>query len=140
MRTSGHLQVLQTKTKKYFEEGAFFGASSFFNWFLCKRKEALKMKQKIKELTENQKMTIQLLLGTFMALFGVALLIASFVVPPLGIIDSSILAALGEVLTFSGSLIGIDYTYKYKRLKFEDEQRRKYNTDNGGSADNQSDA
>lgn len=98
------------------------------------------MKQKIKELTENQKMTIQLLLGTFMALFGVALLIASFVVPPLGIIDSSILAALGEVLTFSGSLIGIDYTYKYKRLKFEDEQRRKYNTDNGGSADNQPDA
>ena len=97
------------------------------------------MKQKIKELTENQKMTIQLWLGVILVLFGVTMLIASFVVPPLGIIHSSVLAAIGEVFTFAGALIGLDYTYHYKRLKFEDEQRHKYNSDNGDSADNQSD-
>lgn len=80
------------------------------------------MKQRIKELTENQKMTIQLWLGTVLCLFGVCMLIASFSVPPLGIVDSSILAAVGEVFTFSGALIGIDYTYKYKRFKIEDER------------------
>lgn len=101
------------------------------------------MKQRIKELTENQKMTIQLWLGTVLCLFGVSMLIASFAVPPLGIVDSSILAAVGEVFTFSGALIGIDYTYKYKRFKIEDErvkggyERNKNNTDTGNNTDDE---
>lgn len=80
------------------------------------------MKQRIKELTENQKMTIQLWLGAVLTIFGIILLMVSFYVPPLGVIDASVLAAVGEVFTFSGALIGIDYTYKYKRFKIEDEQ------------------
>lgn len=80
------------------------------------------MKQKIKELTENQKMTIQLWLGAVLTIFGIILLMVSFCVPPLGVIDASVLAAVGEVFTFSGALIGIDYTYKYKRFKIEDER------------------
>ena len=84
------------------------------------------MKRILKVISPEQKMTIQLWLGTLLCIFGVALLIASFAVPPLGIIDSSILAAVGEVFTFSGALIGIDYTYKYKRYKYEDEYERKH--------------
>ena len=42
------------------------------------------------------------------------LLTSGFIVPPLGIIDNSVLVAFGEVMTFAGGLIGIDYTYKYK--------------------------
>lgn len=80
------------------------------------------MKQRIKELTENQKMTIQLWLGAVLTIFGIILLMVSFCVPPLGVIDASVLAAVGEVFTFSGALIGIDYTYKYKRFKIEDER------------------
>lgn len=83
------------------------------------------MKQKIKELTENQKMTIQLWLGAALTIFGIILLMVSFCVPPLGVIDASVLAAVGEVFTFSGALIGIDYTYKYKRFKIEDERFEK---------------
>lgn len=80
------------------------------------------MKQRINELTENQKMTIQLWLGAVLTIFGIILLMVSFCVPPLGVIDASVLAAVGEVFTFSGALIGIDYTYKYKRFKIKDER------------------
>ena len=104
------------------------------------------MKQRIKELTENQKMTIQLWLGAVLTIFGIILLMVSFYVPPLGVIDASVLAAVGEVFTFSGALIGIDYTYKYKRFKIEDERferkdrEPRYEVSSDDIADNQSDA
>lgn len=48
-------------------------------------------------------------------LTGVGLLIAGFIVPPLGAIDPSVLVAFGEALTWVGAIIGIDYKYKYKQ-------------------------
>ena len=48
---------------------------------------------------------------------GVVLLFSAFWVPPLGIIHESILVAFGEILTFSGAFIDIDYTYRYKLLQ-----------------------
>ena len=63
------------------------------------------------------KANIQLILGFTLAIFGMALLILSFFVPPMGIIDASVLAAIGEVFTFSGALIGIDYHYKARRFE-----------------------
>ena len=35
--------------------------------------------------------------------------------PILIVIDSSVLIAFGEILTFVGSLVGIDYHYKYRQ-------------------------
>jgi len=58
--------------------------------------------------------TIQLTTAVALCTFGCALLIAGFIVPPLGEIHHSVLIAFGEILTFSGSLIGIDYKYRYK--------------------------
>ena len=75
-------------------------------------------KRKIKPLSLHQKMTIQLWLGVCLVVVGVLLLWTSFFVHPLGIIDSSVLAAVGEVFTFAGALIGIDYTYKYKVIRY----------------------
>jgi hypothetical protein len=60
------------------------------------------------------KLSIQLGLSVLLVLFGIGLLIASFIVPPTGVIDSSVLVAYGETLTFVGALIGVDYSYKYK--------------------------
>ncbi len=57
---------------------------------------------------------LQLILSVVVCGFGCALLVAGFVLPPAGIIDSSVLVAFGETLTFAGSLIGIDYRYKSK--------------------------
>ena len=42
------------------------------------------------------------------------LLLAGFMTPPVAEIHHSVLSAFGEILTFSGSLIGIDYHYKYR--------------------------
>lgn len=88
------------------------------------------MKQKIKPINNEQKMTIQLWLGVALAIFGVILIIASFLCPPMGVIDASVLAAIGEVFTFSGSILGIDYHYKYKRFQAEYSEREEYNSDN----------
>ena len=57
---------------------------------------------------------IQLMTAVVMCSFGSAMLTAGFVIPPLGEIHHSVLIAFGEILTFSGSLIGIDYKYRYK--------------------------
>ena len=46
--------------------------------------------------------------------FGCIMLVAGFVIQPVGEIHHSVLIAFGEILTFSGSLIGIDYKYRYK--------------------------
>ena len=62
----------------------------------------------------KDKINTQLWLGVAIALAGIALLFWGMVTPPGGVIDSSVLVAFGEVATFSGSLIGIDYRYRYK--------------------------
>ena len=86
-------------------------------------------------------MTIQLWLGVFLAVVGVALLWTGLFMPPLGEIHASVLTALGEVFTFSGSIIGIDYSYKVKQFKYltkndDDEENTTddniYNDDNNG--------
>ena len=62
----------------------------------------------------KRKLTIQLLCAVSIIIIGCTLLIAGFVVPPLGVIDGSVLIAFGEILTFVGALFGIDYHYKCK--------------------------
>ena len=57
---------------------------------------------------------IQLTTAIALCVFGCTMLVAGFVVPPIGEIHHSLLIAFGEILTFSGSLIGIDYKYRYR--------------------------
>ena len=63
---------------------------------------------------EQRMKKVQLILAVSLCVFGGILLIAGFCCPPLGEIHHSVLIAFGEILTFSGSLIGIDYKYRYK--------------------------
>ena len=74
--------------------------------------------KRFKTISLKEKMTIQLWLGVFLAVVGVALLCAGFFAPPLAQIHPSILTALGEIFTFSGALIGVDYHYKFKTIKY----------------------
>lgn len=60
------------------------------------------------------KKEFQLGIAVLLTVVGCGLLIAGFCVPPLGEIHPSILVGLGEILTFVGSIIGIDYNYKSK--------------------------
>lgn len=63
---------------------------------------------------EAKKLTAQFVLACIIVFVGLGLLVAGFFLPPLATIDSSVLIAWGEVATFAGSLIGVDYHYKYK--------------------------
>ena len=64
-----------------------------------------------------KKSLLQLIFATAMCIFGCALLVAGLALPHAGVIDSSLLVAYGETLTFAGSLIGIDYHYRYRQKK-----------------------
>ena len=75
-------------------------------------------------LTQRQKMTLEFLFGFICALIGIGLLWVSLFIPPVGIIDASVLAAVGEVLTFSGALVGIDYSYRFKHFKLENDRQK----------------
>lgn len=65
-------------------------------------------------MSNNAKLNLQLITAVILVLIGCGLLIAGFIVNPLGIIDGSVLTAFGESCTFAGALFGIDYTYRYK--------------------------
>ena len=73
---------------------------------------------RLRPLSIKEKMTIQLWLGVILASMGIIMLWIGLFLPPMGIIHASILTAFGEVSTFSGALIGIDYSYKYKTIKY----------------------
>ena len=60
------------------------------------------------------KKNFQLFTAVAMCSFGGALLLAGFLCPPLGEIHPSVLTAFGEVLTFSGALVGMDYKFRSK--------------------------
>ncbi len=69
-------------------------------------------KHKSTRQEEQRKNRLQLISAVTLIIVGSALLITGFIVPPLGVIDSSVLIAFGEILTFVGALFGIDYHYK----------------------------
>ncbi len=60
------------------------------------------------------KVTIQLILATMMCTAGVVIVVICIQIDPEGEVHESILVALGEILTFAGSVIGVDYHYRVK--------------------------
>ena len=57
---------------------------------------------------------IQLITAAILAIIGMVLLFCGMYIDPQGEIHETVLVAYGEVLTFSGSLMGIDYHYKQR--------------------------
>jgi len=68
---------------------------------------------------KKSKLNVQLWMAIILVILGCILLISGFIVPPLGVIDSSVLVAYGEICTFAGSLLGIDYNYRFKMYKHD---------------------
>ena len=62
----------------------------------------------------KQWLNIQLITAFVLALGGLVMLFCGIYISPMGQIHESLLVAFGEVMTFSGSLMGIDYHYKSK--------------------------
>ena len=58
------------------------------------------------------KVNIQLITASVLSFGGLVLLFCGVFIDPEGQIHESLLVAFGEVATFSGALMGIDYVYK----------------------------
>lgn len=67
----------------------------------------------MKEILNNHWL-LQYIFSVFLCFAGLLLLGAGFIVNPLGIIDQSVLVAIGEIFTFSGSILGITTIHKSK--------------------------
>lgn len=73
------------------------------------------------KFTKQEELNFRLIIAVILTIIGSGLLIAGFIVPPLGIIDSSILVAFGETSTFIAALLGIDYHYEYKMYRIKED-------------------
>lgn len=77
------------------------------------------------EAYRNKTELIKLWLAVGLCVFGCCLLIAGFIVNPMGVIHQSVLIGFGEVITFAGAILGINYAYqskvKYLEMKLEKE-------------------
>ena len=74
-------------------------------------------------MSAEEKHTLQLIMSVLLVAFGCILIIAGFIVKPTGEIHPSVLTAFGEILTFAGAVIGVDYNYKYKREQYNKEDK-----------------
>lgn len=72
---------------------------------------------------------IKIKLAVALCIFGCALIVSGFIVAPLGVIHNSVLIAFGEIMTFVGAVLGINYAYstKIKELETKLEQEKMCN-------------
>lgn len=68
-------------------------------------------------MSYEKNLNARLVIALILTIVGSGLLIAGFIVPPLGVINSSVLVAFGETSTFIAAVLGIDYNYKYQIYK-----------------------
>lgn len=68
-------------------------------------------------MSQEKSLNVRLVVAVILTIVGSGLLIAGFIVPPIGVIDSSVLVAFGETSTFVAAVLGIDYNYKYQIYK-----------------------
>ena len=61
------------------------------------------------------KLSIQLLTAAILAIGGLVLLFCGVYIAPQGEIHESLLVGFGELATFSGAIMGVDYSYKFKQ-------------------------
>ena len=60
------------------------------------------------------KASIQLITAAVLSIGGLVLLFCGVYITPQGEIHESLLVGFGEVATFAGAIMGVDYNYKWK--------------------------
>lgn len=78
---------------------------------------------KDKDILVKNKLKWQIICAVAMVIVGAGLMIAGFIVAPIGEIHPSVLTGSGEILTFAGSLFGINVHYKLKLYEHESESK-----------------
>ena len=74
------------------------------------------------ERRELNRLNVQLIVGVVLVVAGLVLIFLGLFIPPKGEIHNSVLIAYGEISTFAGALIGVDYHYRFR--EFERTTRR----------------
>jgi hypothetical protein len=74
-------------------------------------------------ISTDTKLTIQVIIACILVIAGVILLFMGFWINPQGEIHNSVLIAFGESSTFAGSLLGVDYHYRYKMYTKENKEQ-----------------
>lgn len=69
------------------------------------------MKSPLPKIT---KLDQEFILACILVLAGIVLIFLGFFTEPEGEISPSVLTAFGEILTFAGSVIGMDFSYRSK--------------------------
>lgn len=80
-------------------------------------------------------MTVQFWAGLLIVAVGLVLLFLGFYAVPVGEIAPSVLTAFGEIATFSGALIGVDYRYRFKEFQ-EEAKHMRWKDQEDGEAEN----
>lgn len=78
----------------------------------------------MKRISQDVKLTIQVITAVILVLAGIVMLFLGFYTAPPGEIHDSVLIAYGEVSTFAGSLLGLDYHYRFKTYSLDEERKR----------------
>ena len=63
-----------------------------------------------------------------LSLVGCFMLVAAMYMVPIGVIDPSVISAVGTIFVFAGSIIGIRGSFDTKLMKFENEMEEKRKT------------
>lgn len=74
---------------------------------------------------KHTKLKWMIICAVLMVIVGCCLIIAGLIIPPIGEIHPSVLTAVGEFLTFSGSLFGLNTNYRIKTERMDMEIKNK---------------
>lgn len=80
--------------------------------------------------------TTKIYMGIFLAVFGCLMILSSIVIPPVGVIDGSVLTAVGEVFSLSGACLAIFSFNRRDNAKIDyiynsEKQRNEHETETG---------
>ncbi|MBQ0129591.1 MAG: hypothetical protein KBT57_07105 [bacterium] len=70
-----------------------------------------------------KKKDFQFIAAYVIVVLGLSLIITALFLPPIGEIHPTVCAAFGELLTFAGASIGMDYHYRSKYEEHNPEQQ-----------------
>ena len=68
---------------------------------------------------KHVKLKWMIICAVVLVFIGIIMILISMFLPPIGEIHPSVLTALGEVFTFSGSLWGLNTHYRIKTIKID---------------------
>lgn len=71
------------------------------------------------EKIKHVKLKWMIICAVILVFIGIIMILLSMFLPPIGEIHPSVLTALGEVFTFSGSLWGLNTHYRIKTIKID---------------------